>query len=56
MIRPKNETKDSLPLITKNCETLIRQTHTEPKETLEYKKIKPRETFHFNPPTQIIGN
>ena len=27
MIRPKNETKDSLLSLTKNCETLIDQTH-----------------------------
>ena len=27
MIRPKNETEDLLLSITKNCETLIRQTY-----------------------------
>ena len=27
MIRPKNETEDLLLSITKNCETLIEQTH-----------------------------
>ena len=56
MIRPKNETEDLLLLITKNCETLIEQTHTKPQETLEIKKIKPRETFHFKPPIQIKGD
>ena len=50
MIRPKNETEDSLLSITKNCETLIKQTHRKPQETLEFKMTKPRETFHFNPP------
>ena len=53
MIRPKNETEDLLLSVTKNCETLIQQTHTKPEETLEFKMIKPKETFHFNPPIQI---
>ena len=56
MIQPKNETKDLLLSITKNCETLIQQTHTKPQETLEFKMIKPRETFHFKPPIQIKGD
>ena len=55
-MRPKNETEDLLPPITKNCETLIEHTHRKPEETLEFKMIKPRETFHFNPPIQINGN
>ena len=53
MFRPKNETEDFLLSITKNCETLIHQTHRKPEETLEFKMIKPRETFHFNPPIQV---
>ena len=53
MIKPKNETEDLLLSITKNCETLIDQTHRKPEETLEIKMIKPRETFHFNPPIQV---
>ena len=56
MIRPKNETQDLLLSITKNCETLIEQTHTKPQETLEFKMTKPRETFHFNPPISIQGS
>ena len=56
MIRPKNQTEDLLLSITKNCETLIEQTHTKPQETLEFKMIKPRETFHFKPPIQIKGD
>ena len=52
MIRPKNETEDLLLSITKNCETLIKQTQRKPQETLEVKMTKPRETFHFNPPIQ----
>ena len=53
MIRPKNETEDLLLSKTKNCETLIQQTHRRPENTLEFKMIKPRETFHFNPPIQV---
>ena len=56
MIRPKNQTEDLLLSITKNCETLIEQTHTKPQETLEFKMIKPRETFRFKPPIQIKGD
>ena len=53
MIKPKNETEDLLLSIAKNCETLIEQTHRKPEETLEFKMIKPRKTFHFNPPLQV---
>ena len=56
MIRPKNQTEDLLLSITKSCETLIEQTHTKPQETLEFKMIKPRQTFHFSPPIQIKGD
>ena len=53
MIRPKNETEDLLLSITKNCETLIKQTHKKAEETLVFKMIKPGETFHFNPLIQF---
>ena len=53
MIRPKNETEDLLLSITKNCETLIEQTHRKPEETLEFKMTKSREIFHFTPPMKI---
>ena len=56
MIQPKNETENLLLSITKNCGTLIEQTHTKSQETLENKMIKPRETFHFKPPIQIQGD
>ena len=56
MIQPKNETKDSILSITKNCETLIKQTHGKPQEVLEFKIIKPRATFPFNPPIDIKGD
>ena len=55
-IRPKTETEDLLLSITKNCETLIEQTHRKPEETLEFKMIKPRETFHFKTPIHIKGD
>ena len=36
MIQPKNETGDLLLSKTKNCETLIKQTHRKPEETIEF--------------------
>ena len=56
MIRPKNGTEDLLLSITTNCETLIEQTHRKPEETLVFKMIKPRETFHFKPSIRINGD
>ena len=53
LIRPKNETEKLLLSITKNCETLVNPTHKKPEETLEFKLIKPNETFHFNPTIQV---
>ena len=55
MIQPKNETEDLLLSLTKNCQTLIEQTHKKAEETLEFKMIKLRESFHFNPPIHIKG-
>ena len=55
MIRPKIGTEGLLLSITKNCETLIKQTQTKP-ETLEIKLNKSRETFHFSPPISIEGS
>ena len=49
MIQPKNETEDLLLSITENCEKMVEQTHRKPEETLEFKMLKPRETFQFNP-------
>ena len=56
LIRPKNETENLLLSITKNCEKLIKQTHRKVEETLEFKMIKLRETFHFKPPIQEKGD
>ena len=32
---------------------LIEQSHTKPQGTLEFKTIKQRETYHFNPPVEV---
>ena len=56
MNRPKNETENLLISIAKNCETLIEQTHRKAEETLEFKMIKPKETFHFRTPIQVKGD
>ena len=56
MIRPKNQTENLLLSITKNFETLIEQTHRKAEETLEFKMIKSRETFHFKPTIQVEGD
>ena len=56
IIQPKNETEDILLSITKNCQTLIEQTHRKAEETLEFKMIKPRQIFPSNPPIQTKGD
>ena len=56
MIRPKSENEDLLLSFTKNCEKLVNQTHRKPEETLGFKMLKPRETFHFNPPIHTKGD
>ena len=56
MIQPKNETEDLLLSITKNCEKLVEHTHRKPEETLEFKMLKSRETFHINPPIHTKGD
>ena len=55
LIRPRNRTEDLLLSITKNCETLIEQTHKKLDEILEVRFTRPRETFHFNPPILFEG-
>ena len=56
MIQPKNDTENLLKSTTKNCETLIKPTHTKPEETLELKLVKPREISSFKPPISIEGS
>ena len=56
MIRPKNRTEDLFLSKTKNFETLFKQTHTKPHETLEFKMTNSGEIFPFNPPISIEGS
>ena len=55
-IRRNNEIEDLFLSITKNCQTLIEQTHRKSKETLEFKMHKSRQTFHFKPPIEVKGD
>ena len=43
-----------LLLIKKHTDTLIQQTRTKPQGTLEFKMIKPMQTFSFNPPINLV--
>ena len=43
-----------LLLIKKHTETLIEQTKTKPQETLEFKMIRSKQTFSFNPPLNLV--
>ena len=43
-----------LLLIKKHTDTLIEQTKTKPKETLEFKLNKQMQTFSFNPPINLV--
>ena len=45
MIRHKVETEDIILSTTKNCETLIKQTHTKAEETLEFRLTRPKKNF-----------
>ena len=56
MIQPRNEKEDLLLSITKNCETLIDQTHRKAEVTLEFKMTESRKTFHFKLPISIEGS
>ena len=47
MFKQESQTEDLLLSLTKNCGTLIEQTHTKPQETLEFELTKPKETFSF---------
>ena len=49
VFRPKNKTENLLFSITKNCETVIEQTHKKPLETLQFKLMQPKETSSFKP-------
>ena len=55
LVRRKNETRDLLLSITKNCETLFEQNHRKAEETLEFKMNKPTKTFQFKPQIETKG-
>ena len=48
MTRPKNDTKDLLLSITRNCETFIKQTHTRPQGTLEITLVNHNKLSYSN--------
>ena len=48
--------KHLLLSLTENCETLFKQTHTEPEEPLEFELPKSRKIFHFKPPVSTEGS
>ena len=56
MVQPKSSAEDLLLSITKNCETLLKQTRREAEETLDFGITKPKETFSFEPPLSIEGS
>ena len=43
-----------LLLIKKHTDKLIEQTKTKPQETLEFKMIRPKQTFSFNTPINLV--
>ena len=43
-----------LLLIKKHTDTLIQQTKTKPQEALKFKMIRSKQTFSFNPPTNLV--
>ena len=43
-----------LLLTRKHTVTLIEQTKTKPQETLEFKTIRSKRTFSFNPPINLV--
>ena len=53
MFRPKSQTELLILSITKNVETLIKQTDAKPQETLELKLARPKEPFSLKPPHEI---
>ena len=56
MFKPRNETADLLLSITKDCGSLLDETHKKPEETLELRLSKSRESFSFNSPIESQGS
>ena len=51
-----NQMKNELlVLIKKRTDILIQQTKTKPQETLEYKMVRSKQTFSFNPPINLVA-
>ena len=55
MIWQRNGTKHLLLSVTKTCETLIKQTHRKPQETLEFKLSQPKKIFSSKPSLSTEG-
>ena len=51
----KNKTEALLLALTKNCQTLVEQTHTKSQKRLEFILTKPSEIFSFKPPISVEG-
>ena len=51
----EEKTEDVLLSVTKNCETLIKQTDTKPRKMLEFKLTQSKETSSFEQPIPIEG-
>ena len=49
MNQPEKKTEDFLISLTKNCETLVKQTLTKTQGRLEFKNTKSREIFSSKP-------
>ena len=56
MMRDKNKTEDLLLSMTKKCEMLVAQTYRKAEETLEFKLLQSKQTFHFKPPIPFEGS
>ena len=56
MLQPKIIIEHLQLSVTKNCGTLIKQTHTKPQETIDFNVNKSIETFLFNPPVSFEGS
>ena len=45
---PKNQNETLLLEMVKKLDEIEKNTHTKPQETLEFKMVKPKQTFHFS--------
>ena len=56
MIRPRSKTEVFLISLTKNCETLIKQTLIKTQGTLDFKNSKSRDFFWYKPSSNLGPN